>query len=67
VAAGWVMDASRDDGRTASMCAAMKGHDDLVAVLVAAWAAVDASSHNGKTVLMLASLEGDDDVVVTLL
>jgi len=66
VAAAAAVDAARDDDTTALMCAAMKDHDDVVAVLVAAGAAVDASSHNGKTALMLALLEGDDDVVTAL-
>jgi ankyrin repeat protein len=60
-------DGISDWGKTALMEASLRGHVDLVKVLLKAGAEVNAKDDYGDTALMFASGKGNDDIVKLLL
>ena len=61
------LNAKRNDGKTALMCAAEQGWDRVVQLLLDKGADIEAVDNNGKTALIVAAQRGWDRVVQLLL
>ena len=61
------MELRREDGKTALMLAAARGHESMVMLLLSAGAIIDEWDRGGETALILAAANGHESVVDLLL